>query len=461
MESSINIDLFPDRLRVIKVVIEEFPDLLIREDLWSFHLQYRKYNTSLDQLKQELKSLVLSKSIKATYDECAAVDALVPFLIHGDDCGIASRARDLLHYIYAEFENAVILDWISNRFAINKEELLEIAKPSETFGWLMLWMVYEYPSLASFLFGKVKVDKFLYIKGPELKRLILHLPQFVLWGIDGHIQMAKHRFIIKKLAQGLNIRRIPGCSEVFTKRMAHCFTNAPKACSFKDAMWYAIVFGLGGNQVLLTVLRNHFNTWEDKVELLRTLIAFFTKPGSEVEMEEFQYLLGYLQHVFDENGRLLMKSWTLNSLRRRTDQWYAELEQRREEERARLFRHNPHFKQSNLNATWEGANYNPLEFDLDGVIYRIEQLTSTKALQEEGRKMRHCVSSYVSKCINHNTSIWSLRQEKEGHISPMVTIEISKNHVIVQAKRKLNAEPESFQWKLIRKWATLEGLEIN
>src|SRR5262249_27730671 len=42
-------------------------------------------------------------------------------------------------------------------------------------------------------------------------------------------------------------------------------------------------------------------------------------------------------------------------------------------------------------------------------IYTIHELTSSHALQEEGRAMRHCVASYVSSCRAGRVSIWSLR----------------------------------------------------
>ncbi len=75
--------------------------------------------------------------------------------------------------------------------------------------------------------------------------------------------------------------------------------------------------------------------------------------------------------------------------------------------------------------------------------------------------MRHCVGSYASKCLRGGTSIWSLRQVQSEQIKRLVTIEVSPKGQIVQARKKLNAAPEKWQWSLIRQWAKREHLGIN
>ena len=143
-----------------------------------------------------------------------------------------------------------------------------------------------------------------------------------------------------------------------------------------------------------------------------------------------------------------MKGLTLETLRRRTDEWHDELSRRWEVEVSGI----PYAP------TWKGASYQELELEQQGSIYRIVQLTSVADLREEGRAMRHCVGGYAWKCQRDGTSIWSLRQITEEQPLRLVTIEVSNTHMIVQAKQKHNASPTNFQWELIRKWAGMEQL---
>ena len=86
------------------------------------------------------------------------------------------------------------------------------------------------------------------------------------------------------------------------------------------------------------------------------------------------------------------------------------------------------------------------------------QLTSFKELHEEGKALKHCVRTYAWKCIKHGTSIWSLQQQKNERIKRLVTIEVTKDKAIVQARKKLNSNPTAFHWDLIRQWAEREEL---
>ncbi len=115
----------------------------------------------------------------------------------------------------------------------------------------------------------------------------------------------------------------------------------------------------------------------------------------------------------------------------------------------------------NIPQSWPGVPYQAFELELENEVYHILQLTSAKELYEEGRKMKHCVGSYISKCLNGKASIWSLRQITATEHKRLVTIEVSKHHHIVQARKKRNASPDKFHWELIRRWAARENLECR
>ena len=71
------------------------------------------------------------------------------------------------------------------------------------------------------------------------------------------------------------------------------------------------------------------------------------------------------------------------------------------------------------NQQWETSGFQPFEMvespeAVDGdVKWTIEELLTTKQLQEEGKSMHHCVGSYSSNCRKGNFSVWSMRVRTE------------------------------------------------
>ena len=81
-------------------------------------------------------------------------------------------------------------------------------------------------------------------------------------------------------------------------------------------------------------------------------------------------------------------------------------------------------------------------------------------MRAEGKKMRHCVGSYTYKCVQGMSSIWSLRKLQYGQAERLVTIEVDKDRVIIQARGKFNCNPSDFERELIDLWAMAEGLKF-
>ena len=98
-----------------------------------------------------------------------------------------------------------------------------------------------------------------------------------------------------------------------------------------------------------------------------------------------------------------MKGRTGIALLRRVEEWHRDLA--RESKRAPL--------------EWERCGVGNLSWSYrDGaakldVTWTIDELLSSRALQEEGKEMRHCVASYAASCARGSISIWSL-QVQEG-----------------------------------------------
>jgi hypothetical protein len=107
------------------------------------------------------------------------------------------------------------------------------------------------------------------------------------------------------------------------------------------------------------------------------------------------------------------KNSTWQSLKRRSDKWHEEGWRR---------------KMSKENVTWESALEEML---IDGI--KITPLISDLEVYREGRRMRHCVSSYISRCLEEGCRIFSLTEENGQH-STLSLIPENGNYIIDQHK---------------------------
>ena len=450
-----------EKLVELEKTIEKDFDHFLKHDLLFWYHNFLRSGGDLQRLEEELHYLTQPRICPSAHAWVFAnewCNQLYGKKVVSTSAGV----RDLLNYLYSDFEgDEEFWRWISNRFDLPLEELIKKENARVILDWMVLWMTDEYPQIALFLFGRIKIAKFQFIKSIDLEQLILYLPQFILWGLGDNLEKAQDRFIIRKLGMGCNARHIKAIPMALNKRMAHHFHNAPKEAKFNDAFWYALVLGMHGDVDLLNGLKQYFQDWNRDLEFLKTLIVFFAKPGNQVRTEELPRLLGYLRHLQDENEEVSLRGWTIRSLRRRTREWYAELDRIWALQRARMEEENLRKINAMRQTSWKGADYSPFELASDEGTYKIIQLTTAKELRAEGGVMRHCVGGYVSTCVLHGTSIWSLRKENKDACKHLVTIEINKGGKVIQAKGKMNAAPKKEYWKLIREWADREGISLG
>lgn len=90
----------------------------------------------------------------------------------------------------------------------------------------------------------------------------------------------------------------------------------------------------------------------------------------------------------------------------------------------------------------------------------VKELNSAKELAEEGRLQSHCVYSYVTRCASGSCTVVSLRVNEFETIKSLVTIEIVGNK-IVQARRKANMNPTTYEHNLIKKYADKFNLRCD
>jgi len=103
-----------------------------------------------------------------------------------------------------------------------------------------------------------------------------------------------------------------------------------------------------------------------------------------------------------------------------------------------------------LDKNWSGHGLN-WERKVEGVgVWAITELTTGEELYEEGKRMRHCVSGYVSQCVSGYAAIFSLRLND----SRRITIQINPaSKKVVQARGVCNRAANSDERAILALWS--------
>ncbi len=271
------------------------------------------------------------------------------------------------------------------------------------------------------------------------------------------------------LAQGGSVRKAPGLQVEFTKKQAHYFTKAPKWYEIYDAVKWAQVIGIGGDHRLAeAILATKIGQGNYITEFWMTVVQWLVNnpmldPAQIGPIADYIHNQKYSeQRVWVENGVLErrpppqpdfnMKGRTAEALLRHVQEWHGLL--RREKkggnytwDRSTI----PEFEQT------EGSSENK-----NLRIWSIKELCSSKELQDEGRSMKHCVSSYASSCASGRVTIWSLTLDEGGGTERRLTIEVTTaNKMVVQVRGKMNRSPEPVESRIVSAWATQAGLGVS
>lgn len=150
---------------------------------------------------------------------------------------------------------------------------------------------------------------------------------------------------------------------------------------------------------------------------------------------------------------LLSSGWTLEKLKKGVKAWHYRLA------RDGVFD----------NASWEGFpvdDYSVEILDKDGgfvekVVY-VEQIKTSGRLNEEGRKMRHCVVSHFENCKSGNMAIFSMHSKNYYGVNKrLLTIRVNKNFVVVEARGVANRDMKDIEYKYLREFVSFAGLTIS
>lgn len=281
--------------------------------------------------------------------------------------------------------------------------------------------------LVFYLFCQYPVPAFLYKAFFEKEALL-----FVQWFIH--------------IGTGNRIRELLSIPIPFTQKMGHFFLQAPSRFTIPEALRWAQVKGLNGDDGLAERMAyswlgtKPFGDEEFWEAFIRIAVA-----GGLFNHDKLTELIDYVREAKRENAAYSLKGRTLQSLLRQSDEWHK------------------HILLVKGAQIWKASGIGGYEMKKKEEAVRIEELTGSKLLADEGKAMRHCVGSYVPYCVSGKTAIFSLRKYTGDFLmETLATIEVNIfNKRVVQAKAKMNNKISDEARKHLQRWAGGNGLAIS
>lgn len=238
---------------------------------------------------------------------------------------------------------------------------------------------------------------------------------------------------------------------LLTRKEIYYFMFKVESLNITEAILEARLLNAGVNQKIIEWVLKRPYTFAD-TNGIRQNPADFYKPAlnflfylvkNDVRNNELDELLDYFVGTSTQRKRDGVEleqflSRSINTIRQASNEWH--INQAKEKNKKFL--------------VWEGMYPQFTVHGAEDTFDFIELTTSTELLNE-GRKMRHCVGSYASRCVNGSTRIVSVKKNGVSHI----TLELNRN-AIIQAKLKLNAYPSKSDEYLIQKFAVEHNLKV-
>ena len=247
------------------------------------------------------------------------------------------------------------------------------------------------------------------------------------------------------VGQGQNIRTAD-LPLTFSKRMAHLFSQAPSNLTVEEGLRWTQVIGLGGGEELAeAILETELGHSFADEEFWNTVVLFLAENpmldpgvvGPLVDYITYQKFTprevalpgGSIGHADPPQPNYVMRNRSPIKLLRQMEEWHAQLQRENRQP----------------GGSWEHSNIADFSWADEelGLRWTIDELTSKKELDIEGRAMSHCVASYTTNCRRGSKSVWSMQaSDDEGRSARVLTIAVKNgNRTIIEARGKHNAEP--------------------
>ncbi len=284
--------------------------------------------------------------------------------------------------------------------------------------------------LLRFLFIRHEAPGFLFpawlsgsdLSQPHLKWLIW----FILIGQGGSLKRATQHF-----------------PWVVSKRTQHHLNEVPNYYNPADAALLAEVKRLGGTDTTYSRLASlryfRFDPTED------------TYPHRKFWTDTFHWLCRNELELTDDDSYDILQ-WAIHEHTETIQNQTTEFSWKKRSFAACRERADEYF--TSLNQFWDNRSWQAREWDQtyefeDGSHWEFSELTTSRSLAQEGKRMRHCVATYSIRCQNGYAAIFSLKKNEK----PVLTIELNPtSKEVVQARGRYNRPATTEEQAIISTW---------
>lgn len=307
-------------------------------------------------------------------------------------------------------------------------------------------------------------------KRTTFRSLVNHLlvayrmPPFLYTAFEGFWpQIEKSAALFAFLAKGGSVAKAVEEQLIpvpLTKRMCHEFMQAREGTPILQAVRRAQVKCYGGSGVFADTVADSClgQSYYPHEDFIASVLQWFCGQGM-IHGNHFGPMIDYLLHMRRNDPTYSLRGRTFQSVQRHMETWHRELGRGRF-----TWGWNPVSKDlpksGFKSAVWERSKQLP-SGDKIPVKWGMEEILTVDDLQEEGRRMRHCVVSYGPRIERGVVSIWSLWND-DGGVGKCLTVEVSNaQRTIVQARGSCNRRPTPEEDRVLFLWAQHAGLRID
>ena len=268
----------------------------------------------------------------------------------------------------------------------------------------------------------------------------------------------RHWFII--LAQGGSFPK--AAKGTMTSREACVFLSAPWGRKIHENIWWAKMTVAGVPNTLIGTLidrifTNHLP--DDPDGRLGEAILFYARQYRGLTRNSLDEVTDFLAHKLRHDRQFRLQGRTASSVVKLSNEWHLQMQQ------AKLGKH----------IQWSGMGIADWVYEDKSEVWFVTELCYNKELVNEGRKQKHCVYSYVQRCVEGRSFIFSIRgcrkiaADYTADGQPIwdrqfemrrVTIEVSPSRTVVQVRGPLNRPPIPEEREVLRRWAGEKGITL-
>jgi len=241
----------------------------------------------------------------------------------------------------------------------------------------------------------------------------------------------------------INDKEIKGINDLLKSE----YISTGKNIDFKNHTYYGLK-RLSDEWYISNMIKNRFGDHYNH-KIVQDYCSFCKNvKNARDKEEEIRDICDFLNARINNGQDFNFENMTWRELKQLSDEWHEAIRAQRNELWALE-------SKKKLEAEWKKSSMKDFVYEKRGKTWTIKEITTGKSLSEEGKDMRHCVFTYVERCIQGECFIFSVscKSGKDGSEKKIATVEISRYRELVQAKGKSNIPIDNETAEIIKIWA--------